>query len=103
GCALAHLGRKKPMVARIGVGTAYLIDLHNVMCGDHPRVEWIKLPADLVLATVLVEPVDSIGHDQERTVVSFRHEVTERQAEGSAQTNCLLVAHHDAKVSISRL
>ena len=99
---LAHLGREEPVITRIGVGAADLVDLHEMVRRDHPRVLRVELPADLLPAAILVEPVDPVGHDEVRAVVPLRHEVAERQADGPREADRLPVPGRDGEVAIGR-
>ena len=88
------------MITRIGIGAAHLVNLDETVSGDHARIMRVELPADLVLTAILVKPVDPVGDDEERAMVSLGDEVPKWKADRPGKAHGLAVTRGDGEVAV---
>jgi hypothetical protein len=90
------------MTARRRIRTANLIELNQVVSGDHPGVHWVKLPPDILADTPVINRVHPLRDDEEWAMEHFRHKVAQRLTNGAGHADSLSIAACAGKVPRNR-
>src|SRR5262245_57936887 len=75
------------MITRRGIGAADLIDLYQIMRGNHTCVGRIELPADALLLAPVVKLIHPLSDDQIRAVIQLRDQIPQRYPDGARQSD----------------
>ena len=103
-----HIDRSTPdwrieetLISRRRIRASHLIEFDDVVGRDHAGVGGLELPGNALLLAPREDPVHSIGHDQERTVVHLRDEVAKRDADRPRQPHGPAITSHRGEVTVS--